>query len=289
MKGDTSSLKDCSPRACNLMKSYKKIPTTWLYFKLQGSGVEWIDQGLPIPNYLEHTHKGYILGYEINGYFGTQKSQEYLNDIIARVLITFKDLKACRLNYEPLPPLPLRSVRCAHTFRTSYDLKDLQKLQSIEGEKYLPRQSADNFEDYTFWAIKFHCEELIKRFGVPEYQRLESFALRSFEGKEYSTLKAKCRSVWNWYEKRDWEIPKGYTKVNKTKAQIMASRQEHIKKVNDNRELKTRNKIKSIIDDIFMQEQIKLKNGKLKISAIAKLTEIHRKTVAKHLKEMGLI
>jgi hypothetical protein len=271
------------------MKSYKKLPTTWLYFHLEGDGVEWIDQDLPIPNYLEHKDKSYIIGYEIIGYFGTQKSQEYLNDMIARVLITFRDLKAYRLNYKPLPPLPFHSIRYAHTLRRPYDLKELQGLKSIEGEKYLPRQSADNFDDHTFWAIKFHCEELIKRFGVPEYKRLESFAFRSFEGKEYSTLRAKCRSVWNWYDKRDWEIPKGYKKVNKSKEQIMASRQEHIKKVNENRELKTRNKIRSLVDDIFMQDQIKLKNGKFKISAIAKLTEIHRKTVAKHLKKMGLI
>jgi len=289
MKGNISPSKDYSPRAYAIMKFYKKIPTTWLYFQMNGNGTEWIDQNLPIPNYLEHKQDKYIIGYEIKGYFGTQKSQEYLNDIIARILITFKDLKACRLDNEVLPPLPLRSVRYAHTFGHKYDLKDLQGLQSIEGEKYLPRQSADNFEDHTFWAIKFHCEELIKRFGVVEYQRLESFALRSFEGKEYSTLKAKCRSVWNWYEKRNWKIPKGYKKVNKSKEQIVASRKEHIKKVNENRELKTRNKIKSLIDDIFVQDKIKMKNGKFKISAIAKLTEIHRETVSKHLKEMGLI
>jgi len=268
------------------MKSYQKKPTTWIYFSLKGEGTEWIDQGLPIPNYLEHTANGYIMGYEINGYFGTKKGIEYLNDIIARVLITFKDLSPERLNNSHT--LAPASIRYAHTLSRSYNLKELQALKSLD-IKLKPRQNADNFSDYTFWAIKFYCEELIKSFGIADYQRLEEFAINNFEGKEHSTLKAKCRSVWNWYEQRKWEIPKGYKPVNKSKEQIMASRQEHIKKVHENRAIQTKNKIKAILDDIFMQEQIKLKNGKYKISAIAELAGVHRETVSIYLKEMELI
>lgn len=69
----------------------------------------------------------------------------------------------------------------------------------------------------------------------------------------------------------------------------MATRQENIAKVNANKIIKNKNKIKAILDDIFLQDQIKLKNGKYKISAIAELAGIHRETVSKHLKEMGLI
>lgn len=270
------------------MASYQKKLTTWLYFHLEGKGIEWIDEGLPIPNYLEHTNNGYIMGYEINGYFGTKNGLEYLNDMIARVLITFKQLKARKLK-DYSPPLPLRSVRYAHTFRRTYELKELQGLKSLEGEKFKPRASADSFEDYTFWAIKFQCEELIKAYGIADYQRLEAFALNNFIEKEYSTIRSKCRSVWNWYEQRGWRIPTGYKKVNKTKRQIMASRQEHIKKVHKNRATKTKNKIKAVIDDIFVQDKIKLKNGKYKISAIAELAEVHRETVSNYLKEMKLI
>ncbi len=69
----------------------------------------------------------------------------------------------------------------------------------------------------------------------------------------------------------------------------MATRKENITKVHKNRIIKNQNKIKAVIDDIFLQDKIKKKNGNYKIGAIAELTKMHRETVSKHLKEMGLI
>ena len=48
--------------------------------------------------------------------------------------------------------------------------------------------------------------------------------------KDKSTLKAKCRNVFNWYFERDWQIGR-VNKSNKTKEQIMATRQEHAIKI----------------------------------------------------------
>lgn len=66
------------------------------------------------------------------------------------------------------------------------------------------------------------------------------------------------------------------------------SRQDHIKKVHANRNAKAQAKIRAVLEDMFIQDQIKTKAGKLKVSAIAKIVDMHRDTVAKHLKEMGL-
>jgi hypothetical protein len=151
----------------------------------------------------------------------------------------------------------------------------------------LPRASADKFEDFTFWAIKFHCEDLIKSQGIPSASQLIDFALDNFEGKETSTLKAKCRSVWNYYEQRNWSIPVPY--IKKDKGEVMATRLEHIENVNKNRVLKNQNKIKAVLDDIFLQNDIKFKNGKYRVGKIAELTKQNRKTVAKYLKEMNLV
>ena len=69
----------------------------------------------------------------------------------------------------------------------------------------------------------------------------------------------------------------------------MATRLEHIKKVNQNRKTKVKVAISTVLEDMFVQEQIKYKNGNYKISAIAELTGIGRNAVSKYLKEMGLI
>lgn len=252
----------------------------WLQFHINGNGTEWIDQGLPQPTYHELINRGYIMAYALDGYFGTTQGTKYLNDIIARFLITFKEFKPSRIPAKPtIGELGTYSARI-------YKLRELQALKSLASNK-LPRVTADKFDDFTFWAIKFHCEDLIKSQGIPTADQLIQFALSNFEGKEHSTLKAKCRSVWHYYELRNWTIPVPYTK--KPKDEVMATRQEHIKQVNKNREIKNRNKIKAVLDDIFMQDDIKFKNGKYRIGEIAKITEMNRKTVTKYLKEFNLL
>jgi len=245
---------------------------------LHGIGTEWLDAGLPTPSFFEQINKGYLIAYALNGYFGTQNGFKYLNDIIARFLITFRDERASRLSYPPT--ITDKSIYSGKI----YKLRELQQLKSLKSKNYTPER-ANSFEDHTFWAIKLYCEDLIREQGIVSAHQLEEFAYSNFE-KERSTLRAKCRSIWNYYERKDWQIN---SYIKKPQGEVMATRQEHIKQVNENRIIKNRNKIKAIIDDIFLQDQIKLKNGKYKIGAIAELTGIHRETVSKHLKEMGLI
>ena len=230
---------------------------------------------------MEHINRGYLIAYALNGYFGTQNGFKYLNDIIARFLITFRLESAQKLSYAPR--ITDKSIYNGKI----YKLKQLQALKSISGKQYAPER-ASNFEDHTFWAIKLYCEDLIRSQGLATAQQLEEFAYGNFE-KDRSTLRAKCRSIWNYYEQRDWQIKERRKKSTKTKGELMATRQENIAKVNANKVIKNKNKIKAVIDDIFLQDQIKFKNGKFRIGKISELTEMTEKTVSKHLKEMGLI
>jgi len=231
-----------------------------------------------------------MIAYALDGYFGTSKGTEYLNDIIARFLVTFREQKPTRVtssSYCGRSPRASSSLNTLGTYTPKiYKLRELQALKSLSNKK-LPRSAADKFEDFTFWAIKFHCEDLIKEQGVVNADQLIQFALNNFEGKEHSTLKAKCRSVWNYYEQRDWTIPKPYTKKNQ--GEVMATRIEHINQVNQNRVLRNQNKIKAILDDIFLQDEIKFKNGKYRIGKIAKIANLTEKTVSKYLKEFNLV
>lgn len=219
-----------------------------------------------------------MIAYALNGYFGTQNGFKYLNDIIARFLITFRLENAQKLSYAP------RITNKSIYNGKIYKLRELQNLKSIPGKQYAPER-ASNFEDHTFWAIKLYCEDLIRSQGMATAQQLEEFAYSNFE-KDRSTLRAKCRSIWNWYEQRNWQIRKY---IKKPKEEVMATRREHIDQVNKNKIIKNRNKIKAVIDDIFLQDQIKFKNGKYRIGKISELTGMTRQSVSKHLKEMELI
>jgi len=232
-----------------------------------------------------------MIAYALDGYFGTVQGTQYLNDIIARFLVTFREQKPTRV-------IPASSSSCKRTHRPQknslgtytpriYKLRELQALKSLSNNK-LPRATADKFEDFTFWAIKFHCEDLIKEQGMASAEQLIQFALDSFESKEHSTLKAKCRSVWNYYEQRNWVIPIPY-KRKCTEEQYMATRQENMNKVNQNRAIRSNNKIKAVLDDIFLQDEIKFKNGKYRIGKIAEIAKVHRETVTRYLKEIDLI
>ncbi len=255
-------------------------PSFWLNFHLQGDGTEWLGEGLPTPSYLEHINRGYFIAWHIDGYFGTQKGTEYLNDIIARVLITFNDLNPRRLEFKP------KIDAVSHYYPKIYRLKDLQKLQSLSKKVHAPVR-AESFQDFIFWAIKLYCEDLIRSQGLATYPQLEEFALSNFlERKDRSTLKAKCRSIFNWYEKRDWELPKNARK-RKTKddKELLMTRQERALKNIEMMQEKARNKVINAVTGL-MANTYKKKSGAWHIGMIAEDTSLNRETVSKYLKEL---
>jgi len=240
----------------------------WLHFHINGDGGEFLEYGLPHPNYHNHKNKGYSIAWKIDGFFHTNKGQAYLNDCIARFLITFKDYEPRRLPYKPSDEQTKRLL--AHT----YKLKEISKhLDSIKTHRQAPTR-ADSFADSVFWAIKLFCEDEIRLTGFVVYQSLESWAMEQFiEHKEKSTIRAKCRSVWNYYEQRDFKL-KQYIKKDEEK--VLAARTEHIKKVHEKRNKETEAKILGAITTLeFMQERINATN-------LANYTKLSRPTIYKY-------
>ena len=244
----------------------------FLFFHIHGDGTEWMDYNLPPPTYLYHEKNGsYYIGWAINGHFSTMKNKNYLTDIIARFLISLKGLVVDRLAYKPQKDTIHPRT---HLNPTSYELKAFQGLKSIVRAKKLATTRSDTYHDHAFWAIKFHCEHLIETQGRAEYEQLELFAFSNFEEKERSTLKAKCKSILNWYEKRNWYIPKS----RKSKM----SRTENMKRVHIERRGKTERRIYSILHGENANEY-KKKNGKWNASKIAKHLNMDARTVRKYL------
>jgi len=257
----------------------------WLFFYLKKSkGVEWQEEGLPIPTLIKHLNKGTYWAWAINGFLGTNKSQEFMNDIIARILITFKDLEPERLAWKPTK---LLDDKTAHIFKKAYSLKLFSKqLRSLEKKKYIPKR-AESFADFTFWAMKLWAEDEIRNYGLIAYENFENWALSQFVHKEKSTIRAKARSIWNYYYERDWKLPKHnekkYETIEKWYEDSRMTRAEHMKKLNRKREEESYKKVVNTITGLYANEY-KKKNGKWNISKIARELGMHRDTVSKHLK-----
>jgi len=252
-----------------------QIPVYFICFLIRGDGTEWIDADLPTPNWFKKFEHSYLIGWQIDGYFATSKNQAYLNDIIARIIFTLPVIE--KLNYKPNNELQIDKI---------YRLKEFQSLKSLpskfKGYEYAIK--ADSGKDRVFWAIKWKVEQIIEEQGESRpvmFDLLHSWAINHFidDVKDKSTLKAKCRSIWNWYNERNWTIPE--------RRQWEMSRSEHMKKVNEKRKEDSRRKILNLITGIF-SDDYKTKTGRWNISKIAKELDMSRNTVAKYLKELSV-
>ena len=264
----------------------KLLKSFWLYFHILGNGTEWIDYNLPIPTIHRHINQGYYIGWAIDGYFATEKGQEFLNDIIARFLITFKEQNIKRLGFRPNKK-DLNNTT-ARIYTKVYKLREFSKqLKSLPAKKKYTPNRADSFEDFVFWAIKLYAEDMIRATGFIVYDSFENWALNQFVDKERSTIRAKCRSIYNWYEARDFDISTKNThrKLKDYLEETLASRTEHIKKVSAEKAERNRRKIINIMTGLYSSEY-KKKSGAWHFGKIAEATGLSSKTVAKIIKEI---
>jgi AraC-like DNA-binding protein len=250
----------------------------WLHFFLRDV-TAWIDANLPTPHYLQHAgQSGAFVAWLIDGFPATKRGQAFLNDVIARFVLT---LAAERLAYRPYIEERRESAHI-HDGRP-VKLKELARgLKSLPSRVNAPIR-ADNFADHTFWAIKLHVEDLIRANGegvmIP-YQALEAWAMTQFVGhKERSTIRAKCRSVWNWYDSKGWTIPK--------RRRFEMSRTEAATRASAIKAERARKAVESAVTGL-MAETYKKKNGKWNIAKIADDLKMSRDTVRKYLKELEI-
>ena len=249
-----------------------------LSFKLHNAvGCEFLDYDLPFPNTVIHGNRETVYyTWLINGYFGTNASKDYLNDIIARFLISFKEYKPQRLAYKQ------KTIQND----TLHELKEFQNLESIKKRAYdISRSESVSYsKDMVFYAIKFYAEQLIVDYGVCDYDRIESFAFENFisKAKDKSTLKAKCRSITNWYIERNYELSTYQRKM--TDKEYLMTRQENCKRQNEIKAEKNRRLVINAITGA-MKDTYKKKNGKWNISKLAKDLKLNRQTVMKYIQD----
>jgi hypothetical protein len=248
----------------------------WLRFRVNDPSV-FIPAGLPEPTLIEYLHGFNTLSWLIDGFFGTKRGQEYLTDTIAGIMLALNfsgEKWAERLPYAPnLDKDPALQRYTAKIYR----LKELSRsLPPRPNRRHAP-QRADSFDDYRFWAIKLWVEDEIRATGGPVvYERLEAWALAQFADKERSTIRAKCRSVWAWYEKRSWKIWEG--------RKFTMSRTEAAAAARAARTEQGKRRVISVMTGL-MAGEYKKKNGKWNIAKMARELKMHRDTVAKYVRE----
>lgn len=240
------------------MKLYKK--NTKLSITVQGDGQELFDYSLPHPISYKRNGNNYTIEYALNGYFSTKSSYEYLNDIIARFTLSMKVL----------------NTDVTSTEDAGIELSYFKGLKSIQRANNY--EKGDRGEDNIFWSIKLYTEDLIRQSGegnLIAYSLLESFALSRFidRSQDKSTLRAKCRSIWNWYDAREWTIP--------TRQGKGMSRSENAIKQAENKADKAKAKVIGAIEALnFLQE-------KLSIANVSRQAQVSRDTAKKYLIELG--
>ena len=238
---------------------------------------------LPFPQYHWITQSTwdnktrYYYQFVIDGVFDTKKGINYLNDIVARIMITFPKQDIEKVKQEKIP-----AKKRGLKLKTFQNLKSMKSLPS----NFLKANLFTN-KDNVFWALKLAFEVQIER-GNISYDTFETFAFNNFEHrvKDRSTLKAKCRNIYNWYFDRSFEVTKRrkYKDFNEYKEQSMATRQQQMKKINEKRKEESYRKIVGLISGLTSFEY-KSKNGSWNISKIAKDLKITRPTVYKYIQE----
>lgn len=218
----------------------------------------------------------------IDGFGGTKRAKRFETDILLRFQILnddiFSDIET-KFTSEP----------------SSYNLKQLSKLLPS-----LPRYNKDfvarvldnpkKYEDLYFWAMKAQMELLIKQGYTQSYFTLLEWALEQFPNKEYSTLKCKARSIFNWYHARDFEAFRAY-KRKYTDKELQMTRSEHMTSYNKMTKAKTQAQIKELVTGLFCDEFYHQQGrwaGLINVDKVAKHLKMTNETVRNNLKEMGI-
>lgn len=257
----------------------------YLHFQVNGNGTEWIDADLPTPNYFYRpsvasglSMESYCVAYLIEGYFKTTTNQAYLNDIIARMLLTLP----IKERFKHAPKDEHKQIN------TLYSLKDFKALKSLTKQSVpkLRGNTADN--DVKFWEIKLFIEYRIRDNGgegsYVEFQTVFDHALHWYEWKDTSTCRAKIRNIWTWYYNRDWKFHLLKKNTQKTEEEILMTRQERARANAVKKSKEAKAKVINAVTGLYADEY-KKKSGSWNITKIAEDLKMSRDTVSKHLKE----
>ena len=247
---------------------YNKL-TTLLTVAGKGDLWELWEYNLPYPNEYSRDGENWVISWYVDGVFWTKAGTDFINDILSRFLVSFENI-----TYQTAHPISKKN--------DTLKLKLFKQLNSLKKAGFTA--NANKYEDSVFWSLKLFVEHYLCESDFVPYSTLENFAFNHFVDyvKDKSTLKAKCRSIWNWYSDRDWQKTKKI--FNQTKEEYRMTRVENMQKIAATKVKTNYKKVVNIITGLYAAEY-KKKNQKWNIMKIAKDTNLTRPTVSKHIKK----
>lgn len=259
----------------------------WLSFQIHGDGSELFEYGLPTPNHYERSNNAFYKVYwHVDGYIHTKKGRDYLNDIVARFSGAFR---IARRLHAPAHQRVFQDQIQRDFSRTRDEqgiigdknliqicnLKQFGGLPSLRSNRSVKELHSSKYEDNVFWAIKLEAIMRIRINGWLDRSSLEAWATDVFlvgeHVKDRSTLRAKCRSVYEWYESRNWRVDERISTMSRVEgmAKARAIKSERVKA-----------KIQGAIN------VLKLYGTKITVRSVAEEAGIGTATAQKYLKEI---
>jgi len=281
----------------------------FIFFYLAGGrGDEWIELYLPVPNVIIYPKgkNGVFIGYFIEGFFGTKKNRKFLQDIIKRFEKTF--LKLSHIGYiERIKHPPILDDRADFKlqFDVIYSLKDFSTiLDSLDYQISKKKEQIENLrvarelgerkitDDALFDYMRFIAYDFVNMNGKEALTReyLEKIGELGNEvlgkTKEFSTIRAKAKSIYNWIME-NYQVRKelgnvsnwNYVRKTKNDEELVMTRKEHIIKVNKQKAQKTKEKVYQAI------KILKEKGEKISIRKVMKEAQVSKSSVEKYLKQ----
>jgi len=247
--------------------------STLLKIKIKGDGDSLFEYNLPNPhNYIRYNTNEFTIEYLLDGLFNTKKGMDYLNDILFRFNTSMDIIK-------------IETKIVNKNNRKTYHLSDFQNLNSI---KKNPIPNHIKRDDVVFWGIKLFVESMLKNgSGFIPYETLLDYSINHYiDKKDYSTIKSKVRSIWNWYNERDWKPTQKKEKIYKNNEEkfkgTKLNRIENLKKISLKKEKENYQRIINTITGLFSHTYLK-KDGSWNITKLSNDLNLSRPTIMKHL------
>ena len=267
-----------------------------LAFRVWGDTSEIFDSFLPLPNILKKIDMhSYVIAWLIEGYFLTKKNQKFLKDIIEKISDTLIHYGAVKIewiswiNLAKLTPNDILSTQI-------YNLKDdiapfTQSDKKAKRKSYKALELLASYHEYKesddafFDWLRFKVYDFVKENGknALTLDYCKELAIIGYEimghKKGISTPLAKAKAIYNWVmenynPKSNWNYQRKLTDE-----EYEMTRKEHILRVNQQKALKTKEKVyKAII-------KLKENNEKITVRKVMQEAGVSKNSANKYLKQ----
>ena len=295
---------------CNYNKKNAFLNCFWLFFELTGTGIEWLDIGLPTPTLFIKTSFGAYVAYAIEGFFATEKNKKFLADIFIRLKLTFANQNTS-IRILPYPPnldnLPDYAILIDKVYNLRDNIapalisiskimqeqeKNLKVAKALEDRKITDDALFDYMRFIAYDFVKTNGKEALTKEYLEEIGELGNEILG--KTKEFSTIRAKAKSIYNWIME-NYKVPE-VKKDNKNKEVKNVNNWNYVRKTKNNEELLMTRKEIALRNSKMRAEQTKKKvyeaieilkeqGEKVSIKNIIKATDVGYTSAQKYLRQ----